>query len=378
MSTQLSDAELQAIEATTPAPSGKPSERFLGTCVEWAEEWILANTIALTNAKILPAQSVIFLFSETPDLERGMLTGLGTLNERVYRVTVAQDTQGVIVCNENFQQMVRIGPALASVDAALEFASTKLSADRTFVIINFAQRRLYVHRKGDDLATWIDTLVPMELSFQDAPLSADRIEKDVQDFHHNYLAKPANLVAQTMWKGKSEPYKLHPGPEKRIQAMLLVTLKASYRKLQVWVDEEPHTRDGICDLRVAWPVFNGALPTASTMFELKVLYDEQGPGKHYGWVLSGIEQAEGYRRPDSEAVYACIFDGRSVATEQFLDLDGVAKDKDVRLRRYRMDPPRPSPSNAAKPVAKKAAASSGVKGTRGGRKKASTRKSSGK
>lgn len=378
MSTQLSEAELQAIEATTPAPSGKPSERFLGTCVEWAEEWIRANSIALAKAAISPAQSIIFLFSETPELERETLTDLGTLNERVYRVTVAQDTQGVIVCNENFQQMIRIGPGLASVDAALEFASTKISADRTFVIINFAQRRLYLHRKGDDLATWIATLVPTELSFQDAPLSADRLEKDVQEFHHNYLAKPANLVAQTMWMGKSHPYKLHPGPEKRIQAMLLVTLKSSYRRLQVWVDEEPQTRDGRCDLRVAWPVFNGALPTASTMFELKVLYDAQGPGKHHGWVLSGIEQADGYRRPDSEAVYACIFDGRSVATEQFLDLDVVANGKDVRLRRYRMDPPTPSPPPAAKTTAKKAVASSSAKTSRGPKKKAATRKRSAK
>ena len=144
--------------------------------------------------------------------------------------------------------------------------------------------------------------------------------------------------------------------------------------LQVWVDEEPQTRDGSCDLRVAWPVFNGALPTASTMFELKVLYDAQGPGKHRGWGLSGIRQAKGYRRPDSEAVYACIFDGRSVVTEQFLDLGVEANVRDVRLRRYRMDPPTPSPPPAAKTAAKKAVASSGAKATRGGKKTAATRK----
>lgn len=147
--------------------------------------------------------------------------------------------------------------------------------------------------------------------------------------------------------------------------MLLVTLRASYRKLAVWVDEEPPTRDGRCDLRVAWPVFDGAHPTASTMFELKVLYDAQGPGYHRGWVLSGIEQAEGYRRPDSEAVYACIFDGRSIATEQFLDLDVVANDKNVRLRRYRMDPPVPPPPPAEKKAAKGAVASGGGKASRG-------------
>lgn len=177
MTTQISEAELQEIEAITPAPSGTPSERFLGACVEWAEEWIRANANALSKVKVPASQSVVFLFSETPELEREALTNLGTLNERVHRVTVAQDTQGVILCNENLQQMIRIMPCLASVDAALEFASTKIPADRTFVIINFAQRRLYVHRSGDDPVAWIDTLVPTELSFQDAPLSADRIEK---------------------------------------------------------------------------------------------------------------------------------------------------------------------------------------------------------
>lgn len=375
MNTQLSEAELQTIAATTPAPSGKPAERFLLACVEWAEQWIRANTIALSKARISPAQSVIFLFSETPELERETLAGLGTLQERVYKVTVAQDTQGVILCNENLQKMLRIAPGMASVDAALDFAATKIAADRTFVVINFAQRRLYLHRKGDDLATWIDTLVPMELSFHDAPLSAARIEQDVQDFHHNYLAKPANLVAQTMWIGKAQPYKLYPAPEKRIQVMLLISLKTSYRQLQVLVDEEPQTRDGRCDLRVAWPVFNGAHPMASTMLELKVLYEAQGTGKHHGWVLSGIKQAEGYRRPDSEAVYACIFDGRKDPANQFPDLDVVANSKGVRLRRYRMEPPPPAPPKKA--PAAKVLASSGAMKSSSAKKRSSTKTGAG-
>lgn len=372
MSTSLSEAELQSIEAMTPAPSGEPAERFILTCVEWAKEWIRVNSLALGKAAIPPTQSVLFVFSETPDLEREKLTALGSLQETVFKVSVAQETQGVILCNENFQQMVRIGSGQASLDATLDFASKSLSHLRTFVVINFAQRRLFLHRKGDDLANWLSTLEPMELSFQDAPLSADRIEKDVEEFHHNHLAKPTNNTAQTLWMGKNHPYKLYPAPEKRVQVLLRVMLTCSYRHLQVLVDEEPQTRDGRCDLRVAWPIFGVTPGMASTMIELKVLYESQGVGFHRGWVLSGITQAEGYRRPDSEAVYACIFDGRKDVTEQFTDLDAVASTKNVRLRRYRMEPPPPAPTKKA--AAKKAVASSGAKKTTGDKKRSPARK----
>jgi hypothetical protein len=122
------------------------------------------------------------------------------------------------------------------------------------------------------------------------------------------------------------------------------------------VDEEVRGKGGRSDIRLTWRSPIGSAHDYTTTFlELKVLAEGAGPKYHRGWTISGIEQAEKYRRENSEAVYACIFDARKDKTDQMLDLDQVAAYKNVRLKRYLMEAPidAASAGKASKKIAKK-------------------------
>lgn len=360
--TVLSDDELDLAAGTTPAPSGAPSERFIQACLDWAKEWIRANEIALKNSKISASQAVIFVLSDSPDLESKTLGKLGSLSVPVFRRVVAEDTQGVILCTENFHQMIRIRDGFASVDEAVLLASTALSSSRTFAIVSLAQRRMFVHRQGEDLTAWINGLAAIELKFLHTPLSADRIEEDVKTYHHANFEHPSSSIAQLLWKGRDHPYQFHPSPEQRIQSYLLTHLCASYGHLDGLVDEEYRARAGRCDLKITWPAVKGGPHSYTTaMLELKVLIEGDGSKKHHRWVQSGITQAASYRQADTEAVFACIFDARKDKSDQMLAYDAVALAKDVRLRRYMMDAPLPAAGTGTPAKAKKAAASTTAK-----------------
>jgi len=375
--TQLSTAELDYVKETTAAPSGEPWERFIESCLDWVNDWIQANEVALSNSAIPATQAIVFVFCEAPALERTSLGKLGTKQDFVFRKAVSQDTQGVILCNENFHQMIRISPGFASIDEALAIASQTLSSQRTFVVLSLAQRRMFVHRKGDDVTRWSDSLTPVELRFLDAPLSALRIENDIRTYHRANFEHPSSSIAQMLWKGRAFPYQLHPLPEQRIQGYLLTELSASYKHLRGLVDEEHRGRAGRCDLKVTWPTPRGAHHYATTMLELKVLIQAEGPKKHRKWMLSGITQADSYRQVDTEAVYACIFDARKDKSDQMVDLDAVAIAKDVRLRRYPMEAPLPavgatSPKVKASPAAKKVTKKQAKRSSALGRKKSAS------
>lgn len=375
----LSTAELNSVKDTTPAPSGEPWERFIETCLDWANDWIQANEVALSNSAIPATQAIIFVFCESPELERTALERLGTGQDQVFRRSVAQDTQGVILCNENFHQMIRISPGFVSIDEAFAIASKKLSSQRTFVVISLAQRRMFVHRKGEDIATWSSSLAHVDLRFLDSPLSAQRIEDDIRNYHHANLEHPSSSIAQSVWKGKAYPYELHPGPEQRIQGYLLTELRAGYRHLRALVDEEHRGRAGRCDLKVTWPATKGPHPYVTTMLELKVLIQAEGPKKHRAWMTSGITQADSYRQTDTEAVYACIFDARKDKSDQMVDLDAVALAKKVRLRRYVMHAPLPAAgATLPKPIAKAAASPAAKAAKKVAKKRAAKSSTSGR
>lgn len=363
--TVLSDDEIDDVVGTTPAPSGEPSERFIQTCLDWAKDWIRVNEMALDNSKIKANQAIIFVLSESPELESKSLSKLGTLSAPVFRPVVAEDTQGVILCTENFHQMIRIRDGFASVDEAVSLASTALSSSRTFSILSLAQRRMFVHRQGDNLTTWVNGLPAIDLRFQDTPLSADRIDDDVKTYHHANFEHPSSSIAQMLWKGKAHPYELHPSPEQRIQSYLLTHLCASYGHLDGLVDEEYRGRAGRCDLRITWPAVSGPHSYTTAMLELKVLIEGDGSKKHQRWVQSGITQADSYRQANTEAVFACIFDARKDKSDQMIAFNAVALAKDVRLRRYMMDAPLP-PAGAGTPakVKKAAASTTGKKSTK--------------
>lgn len=373
----ISDAELQTLQSIEAAPSGEPALRFIQRCQEWFERWLEANKHPLKTNAIPASQILFFVFSETSDLERsGRFSALGTDDKRFHAGTHAQDTQGVILSNENFVKAYKVRATLASMDDAFDLAFHHLRDDDAFVIAQLSQQQMFYHPPGGSIEEWCADPVAYVSRLSEDPLSADRIEADVLQFHETHLKFAKNQTSKMVWVGKKSPYKLLPMPEQRIQNYLFIYLNASYKHLRGIVDEEIVGKGGRADIRVVWNSLPGAphQPFTSTMLELKVLVEGRGLASHREWVTSGIKQADDYRRPDSEAVYTCVFDARQDQGDQMTDLDPVAISKNVRLRRYLMeapvDPTGVAPAKAAKAAAKKAA---GAKGKSAAEKKAANK-----
>lgn len=352
----ISEAELQTLQSLEAAPSGEPALRFIQRCQEWFEKWLEANRHPLEANAIPPTQILLFVFSETPDLERsGRFNALGADNKRFFAGAHAQDAQGVVLSNENFVKAYKVRASLDSMDDAFDLVSSHLQNDDAFVIAQLSQRRMLYHLPGGSVEEWCADPVIYVSRLSEDPLSADRIEADVLDFHEASLKFAKNQIAKMVWVGKADPYKLLPSPEQRIQSYLFLYLNASYKHLKGTVDEEIVGKGGRADIRVVWNSPPGApyQPWTSTMLELKVLAEGRGSAYHRGWVTSGIKQADDYRRRDSEAVFTCVFDARRDQADQMLDLDILATSKNVRLRRYLMEAPVDSPVVAAPKAATK-------------------------
>lgn len=357
----LTSDELESLQDQRAAPSGEPPLRFVQQCQDWFEAWLDANKHPLENSEVPASQILMFIFAEAPDIERPTFAAIEIQWKRFFPGSYDQSAQGVILSNENFRKMHCICPSLGSLNDTFQLASDHLKASDAFAIVQLSQRRLLFHLPGGNIEDWCANPTAHILSLSTQPLSADQIEADVQQFHQDNLLYATNPIAQMVWMGKKHPYKLHPAPEQRIQSYLHLYLHASYKHLLGIVDEEARGKGGRCDIKVTWPSQAGSpfQPYTTTMLELKVLVEGSGPSYHRDWTLSGITQAHKYRRSDSEAVYACVFDARKDQTDQMLDLDQVAKDKDVRLRRYLMEAPIDSkasaPTNKAAKKAKKVA-----------------------
>jgi hypothetical protein len=361
---KISETELQTLQSVEAAPSGDPALRFIQRCQEWFEKWLEANKHPL-DANAIPAKQILlFVFSETPDLERSAkFSALGTEDKRFFAGAHAQDTQGVVLSNENFLKAFRLRTSFVSMEDAFNLVSTHLEDDDAFVIAQLSQRRMLYHLPGASVAGWCADPVSYESRLSEDPLSADRIEDDVLEFYENSLKFAKNRIATHVWLGKGQPYKLQPRPEQLIQSYLFLYLNASYKHLRGTVDEEIVGKGGRADIRVIWNSLPSSAyqPLTSTMLELKVLAEGRGLTYHRGWVTSGIKQADDYRRKDSEAVYTCVFDARKDQTDQMPDLDVLATSKNVRLRRYLMEAPVGSAAVAATKGAKGSAKNTGAK-----------------
>lgn len=336
----LGGAELDSLKEQKATPSGLPASRFVQRCHDWVAEWIIANAYSLSVNAIPPSQVIVFIYSESPVLEREKFDALRSQWAEFYARALDQTSQGVIVANENMLVAYQIQPAMGSITDAFELVKAHLRAEDAFVIAQLSQKRLLFHSPGVDIDTWCDDPTDSLLNFAGGPLSAAKIEADIQAFHNSYLKHPSSRVARTIWKGKNFPYQLNPRPEQAIQLALFMLLKGSYPHLRGIVDEEVNDTGGRCDLRVQWMSQPGAVyqPHTATMIELKVLYEAQGTHAHEPWVLSGISQAHGYRTPQTEGAYACIFDARKNQAAMN-HLDAVAKANLVELRFYPMQPP---------------------------------------
>ncbi|MEP6907614.1 MAG: hypothetical protein ABI858_06490 [Pseudoxanthomonas sp.] len=357
----LSSDELQSLEGLEAAPSGEPSFRFVQRCQDWLEAWLDANKYPLEKGEVPSSQVLMFIFAEAPDIERPTFKAIESQWKRFFPGSHDQSAQGVIMSNENFLTMYNIYPEIGSLGGAFQLVADHLKSADTFAIVQLSQRRLLFHSPGGSIEEWCADPTVCELRLSTDPLSAAKIAADVDEFHEEHLRNAKSTVAKTLWKGKNYPYQLHPAPEQTIQIPLYLHLRASYKHLKGIVDEETSGKGGRCDIRVMWNSLAGAPfhPFTTTMLELKVLYEAQGATKHREWALSGITQANDYRLPDSEAVYACVFDARKDQTDKMLDLDPIAAAMNVQLRRYSMEPPdydkKPkAPAKAAKKAGKKA------------------------
>lgn len=336
----LTFEELQSLQGMEPAPAGAPSLRFVQRCQDWSKEWITANEHALQSNAVPASQILVLIFVEAPEVEHPNYDGLKSELTRVFAKTHAQDAQGIVLCNENFRQMYRIRPSLDSLDCAFALALEHLKAENTFAIASLSQRRLFFHLPGGSIEEWCDNPTSSDLRLSSKPLSAAQIEEDVKEFHEEHLRYAKSSVSQMVWKGKAHPYRLLPSPERRIQSYLLLQLRGTYKHFKGIVDEEVVGKAGRSDVRVTWPSPNGSPhPYTTTMLELKVLIEGKGPTYHRNWVASGITQAQRYRLANTEAAYACVFDARKDQSDQMMDLDRVAEEKNVRLRRYPMEAP---------------------------------------
>lgn len=306
---------------------------------------------------------MMFVYAEVPDAEKAVFAPLGDDWKSFYPGAHDQSAQGIVLTTENFRVMHNIRPSLGSLNDAFDLILKHMNASHTFALAQLSQRRLLFHLPGGELGDWCHQPTENTILASTAALSAARIEADVQQWHDNNLLYATNPISHHIWVGKHEPYKLQVNPEQRIQSYLHLYLHASYQHLQGLVDEEVRGKGGRSDIRLTWRSPIGSTHDYTTTFlELKVLAEGAGPKFHRRWTISGIEQAEKYRRENSEAVYACIFDARKDQTDQMLDLDQVAIDKNVRLKRYLMEAP--IDATAAGKAAKKATKKTLKKGTK--------------
>ena len=341
MADAITTDELQSLQGLRAAPSGDPPLRFLQQCQEWFEAWLDANKHPLESNAVPASQVLMFIFSEAPDIERPAFDTAEDQRKRFFPGSYDQNVQGVVLSNENFRTMYRICLPLGSPQDAFQLVVDHLKASDTFAIAQLSQRRMLIHLPGGDIEDWCISPTVSVLRLSTQPLSAARIEADVEQFHKDSLLYAKNPIAQMVWMGSKHPYKLHPDPEQRIQSYLHLYLHASYKHLAGIVDEEVKGVGGRSDIRVMWRSSPDSpfQPHTTTILELKVLIEGSGPTHHRNWILSGISQAQSYRRSDSEAVYACVFDARKDQADQMLDLDKVEMEKEVRLRRYLMQAP---------------------------------------
>lgn len=353
----LTSEELLSLQGQRAAPSGEPPLRFVQQCQDWFEAWLDANKHPLDRSEVPASQVLMLIFAEAPDIERSKFNAVETQWKRFFPGAHDQKSQGVILSNENFRTIYSIHPSLGSLTDAFQLVVDHLKATDTFAIAQLSQRRLLFHLPGGDIDDWCTNPTASVLRLSTQPLSANQIEADVEQFHKDNLLYSQNPIAQMVWVGKQYPYKLHPDPEQRIQSYLHLYLLASYKHLAGIVDEESRGKGGRCDIKVTWPSQVGSpfQPYTTTMLELKVLIEGNGPSYHRNWAMSGISQAEKYRRGDSEAVFTCVFDARKDQSDQMPDLDDVAKEKGVRLRRYPMEAPIDSKAHAQTNVAASAA-----------------------
>lgn len=374
----ISGAELDELKAVDPSTSGTEEQRFLQECSGWYQEWLHANEPQLQANAIPDTQVLVIVFSDSPDVERTRLKAMGEGESRVFRGALDAGLQGTLLATQNLRRILQIREAFSSLNDAMAVCCDTLADSDTFVIIPLTQRRVLIHPRDVSIEDWVHNPTSIPVRSQTLQISAKQIDKDIYEFYDEGLRLAKSSLSQMIWKGKKHPYQFIQDPEQRIQSYLLITLKQGYAHLMGVVNEETVGKGGRCDITVQWPTPLGAYPYTNVKIELKVLTHARGPASNVTWAQSGIKQANDYRLANSEAVFACVFDGRKDQTDQMPHLDAEAAALNVELRRYLMEAPIATPKASAS--VKGAATAAGTKSikTKAAGKKAAASKAASK
>lgn len=300
--------ELSRLDGVETAKSGSAEDQFIQECIVLVRDWLSIRQLR-KDPPPPDNQAILFVFAEAPLIEFGF--DKKTVNEP-QRIRKREGTlgEGIVVCNQNFKIILQVQENL-TIREAYTFTEKQLSTSTCFTIAKVGQHKLQIHRAGQDLDDWLDDPEEILINIKETAITPDLIAEDLKRFHHGYLSTPFARAARHMWvlpKGMTQ-YRLGKQPEQHIQSFLLSHLEGLYGRASIFVHEEIKNQGGRVDIWIERPSL-GPSGKVNTVLELKVLAPTKSPNENNTWAKSGIEQADGYRTPDTDAAFACLFDAR--------------------------------------------------------------------
>ncbi|WP_053160396.1 hypothetical protein [Pseudomonas protegens] len=332
----FSDKELGQLDGVYAAKSGTAEDQFFQECTSVLRVWL--QTRELRKEPPAPDnQAILFIFAETPLVEFGFeQTAVGP--PKKIRKKLGTLGEGIVVCNQNFKVMLKVRDSV-TIEDAYEFAETWLSSSVSFAIAKVGQYKIQIHRALQDLDDWLDDPEEITVNIDDIDLTPEVIADDLERFHDAYLSTHLARAARHMWtlpEGECQ-HRLGPQPEEHVQSFLLSHLDGLYGRASVFVHEEVKNKGGRTDISIARPS-PGKSGKVNTVLELKVLAPTNSFTVNNTWGLKGVEQADGYRNPDTDAAFACLFDARREKLDM-PDLAPFAMSKNVLVKIYSMGIP---------------------------------------
>lgn len=326
MTATLGHDELQSVLGVWLMPAdGQPPLRFVQEAIAWKKLWLLANQQQLAAGQVGEDAVSILVYAEHPLLEPGVKIADSAVRRRETLFRRALDrssSTGVIVCNENLATMLRVRTGWSNISEAFGFVADTLREDQCFVVAVFGQSRILVHLPGQNIVEWCNSPNSLTVNAQSPAITATSIAASLRAFAQENLLYPTCPVARHVWAG-GKPFTLSLQPESHIQSYMLVHLKAAFLCSVAFVDQEAQAPGGRADLRIAREAAHGsAHRTVTTMIELKVLSTSKSQRANAEWAIEGVEQANSYRRYDTDSVFAWLVDARK--TKQKLPRDVAA------------------------------------------------------
>ncbi len=327
--------EQKEISNMDSAISGSAEEQFIQESFEFYRYWLSSRP---SNDLGPDTQALLLIFAETPEIDWGFEYQPEVHPVKVYRAAGTLN-QGIVICNQNFKTIIKICGTL-TVDDAYPFIEEHLSASHTFVLGKFGQKKMQLHRPGQDIEDWLHKPEEITIKNDDVSLTPEMLDEDLSKFHHEYLSTSMAIAARNMWEVKKgdKQFSLRTQPERHVQSFLLTYLKGSYRKSGIFINEEVNNQGGRTDIVVERETLPGSKQKVNTVIELKVLSSTKSLEANTNWAISGIDQAKGYANAETDACFACLYDARH-NKQAMPELKPHAEQQDVRLGEYSMQVP---------------------------------------